>query len=61
MHNGSLATLEDMFDAKRLDDEYIPTGYKPTWLKTMAVPGHPFGLELTTADKRALIAYLKSL
>jgi hypothetical protein len=61
MHNGGLATLEDMFDAKRLENGYIPTGYKPTWLKTMAVPGHPFGLELNAADKSALIAYLKSL
>jgi hypothetical protein len=27
-HNGSVATLEDWFDPKRLDDDYVPTGHK---------------------------------
>jgi mono/diheme cytochrome c family protein len=44
-HNGSVATLEDWFDARRLD----------------TVKGHPFGLRLSPADKRALIAFLRTL
>jgi len=39
LHGGYLANLEDMFDPMRLDSNYIPTGYKPPWLKTMAVKG----------------------
>jgi len=61
LHNGSLANLEDMLDPRRLEPDYTPTGFKPIWLKQMAVPGHPFGLELNTVDKKALVSYLKSL
>jgi len=61
LHGGYLANLEDMFDPKRLDANYIPTGYKPPWLKTMAVKGHKFGLELNEKDKTALLAFLRSL
>jgi hypothetical protein len=27
-HNGSVATLEDWFDPRRLRDAYVPTGWK---------------------------------
>ena len=30
-------------------------------MKTYAVKGHPFGLNLSAEDKRALIAFLKTL
>jgi hypothetical protein len=60
-HNGSVATLEDWFDAKRLRDDYVPTGYKGYGRKTRAVKGHEFGLQLSAEDKRALIAFLKTL
>jgi hypothetical protein len=50
-----------LFDPKRLEPNYIPTGYKPAWLSHMAVPGHPFGMELNEKDKKALVAFLKSL
>ena len=61
-HNGSVATLEDWFDPKRLEDDYVPTGWKgPPGTKTRAVKGHPFGLDLAHDDKTALIAFLKSL
>lgn len=60
-HNGNLATLEEVLDPKRLEPEFAPTGYKPPYSKTMAVKGHPFGLDLSAADKKALIAFLKSL
>ena len=30
-------------------------------MKTRAIPGHPFGLNLPAEDKRALIAFLRTL
>lgn len=60
-HNGNLTKLEEVFDPKRLESDYVPSGYKPPYLKTMAVKGHPFGLTLSEEDKAALIAFLKTL
>ncbi len=60
-HNGSVATLEDWFDPKRLRDEYVPTGFVGFGVKSRAVKGHPFGLNLSAADRAALIAFLKTL
>jgi RoxA-like, cytochrome c-like len=60
-HNGSVATLEDWFDPRRLRDDYVPTGFVGHNRKTRAVKGHEFGLALATEDKRALIAFLKTL
>jgi hypothetical protein len=60
-HNGSIATLEDWFDPARLREDYVPTGFKGYGMKTRAVPGHRFGLQLNPADKAALIAFLKTL
>ena len=60
-HSGSVATLEDWFDPNRLKDDYVPTGFKGYGVKTRAVKGHEFGLQLSAEDKRALIAFLKAL
>jgi hypothetical protein len=60
-HNGSCATLEDWFDAHRLRDDYVPTGFKGYGVKTRAVKGHEFGLDLSVEDKKALIAFLRTL
>ena len=61
-HDGSCATLEDWFDPSRLRDDYVPTGYVgPLGVKTRAVTGHPFGLNLSQNDKRALVHFLKTL
>jgi hypothetical protein len=60
-HGGWCATLEDWFDPRRLRDDHVPTGFKGAGVKTRAVPGHPFGLDLGTDDRRALIAFLKTL
>jgi hypothetical protein len=60
-HNGSVATLEDRFDPNRLRDDYAPTGFKGFGVKTRAVKGHEFGLKLGAEDKRALIAFLRTL
>ena len=61
LHSGNLANLEDLFDPARLQDDYVPTGYKPYMVETMAVKGHEFGMELNEGDKQALVAFLKSL
>ncbi len=60
-HSGWCATLEDWFDPRRTRDDYVPTGFRPYGAKTFAVKGHPFGLDLSAEDKKALIAFLKAL
>ena len=60
-HNGSVATLEDWFDPRRLRDDYVPTGFVGFGVKQRAVKGHPFGLNLSENDRAALIAFLKTL
>lgn len=60
-HSGSVATLEDWFDARRLRDDYVPTGFKGHGVAARAVKGHQFGLGLSSMDKAALIAFLKTL
>jgi len=60
-HSGWCATLEDWFDPRRVRDDYVPTGWKPHDRQTFAVKGHTFGLALSSDDRRALIAFLKTL
>ncbi len=60
-HNGSVATLEDWFDPQRLSEDYLPRGFKGARVKVRAIKGHPFGLGLSAADRRALISFLKTL
>ena len=60
-HNGSVATLEDWFDQRRLRDDYVPTGFRGYGVKARAVKGHEFGLDLSTSDRKALVAFLKTL
>ena len=60
-HSGWCATLEDWFDPRRTRDDYVPPGFKPYGARTYAVKGHPFGLDLDEQDRRALIAFLKTL
>ncbi len=61
LHDGHLANLEDLFDSSRFSPAYTPTYFKPIGVKQMAVPGHPFGMELTKDEKTALVAFIKSL
>ncbi|MCC5938941.1 MAG: hypothetical protein JJU34_16810 [Lunatimonas sp.] len=61
LHDASLARLEDLFDPRRLEDDYVPTGFKPHDVETKAVLGHEFGLDLSESDQAALIAYLLTL
>jgi hypothetical protein len=60
-HNGSVATLEDWFDPRRLKDSYVPTGFRGYRVNVRPVKGHPFGLDLSQKDREALIAFLKTL
>lgn len=61
-HNGSVASLEDWFDSRRLQANYVPTGWKgPPGTRTRAVKGHGFGLDLSADDRKALIAFLRTL
>ena len=60
-HSGNVATLEDWLDKRRLEDDYVPTGFKPAFSKTMAIKGHEFGLDITKEEKTSLIAFLKTL
>ncbi len=60
-HNGSVLTLEDWFDHRRISDSYVPTGFVGAGMKTRAVKGHTFGLDLSEGERKALIAFLKTL
>jgi len=60
-HNGSAATLEDWFDPARLRADYVPTGFRGYDGRTRSIPGHRFGLDLSVDDRRALVAFLKTL
>ncbi|NML63870.1 hypothetical protein HHL22_01500 [Hymenobacter sp. RP-2-7] len=61
LHDGSLATLEDMLDPRRLDAGYVPTGFRGASGAPHAVRGHEFGLALPAPDRAALVAFLKIL
>jgi hypothetical protein len=60
-HSGWCSTLEDWFNPARARDDYVPTGFKPYGTKTFAVKGHEFGFDLSEEDRKALVAFLKTL
>lgn len=60
-HDGSVASLEEMFDAARLKPDHVPGGWKGPGVTQRAVPGHAFGLSLNVEEKSALLAFLRSL
>lgn len=57
-HGGQAATLEEWFDPARLDDDYVAKGFHTG---PGPIEGHEKGLDLSPDDKRALIAFLKTL
>ena len=61
LHDGSLASLEEMFDAARLNPGYEPKGWNPPGITRRAVPGHTFGLGLNPEESTALLAFLRGL
>ncbi|HEX6895751.1 MAG TPA: hypothetical protein VF146_10780 [Bryobacteraceae bacterium] len=60
-HDGSAASLEEMFDPARLEDTHVPGGWSPPGTKTRAIRGHEFGLKLDPAEKEQLVAFLRTL
>ena len=60
-HHGSVASLEDWFDPARLRADYVPTGYAGPDGRSRAVRGHEFGLTLSPEERKALIAFLRTL
>jgi hypothetical protein len=60
-HDGSVASLEEMFDPDRLNETHVPGGWRPLESPTRAIRGHEFGLRLAPADREALIAFLRTL
>jgi hypothetical protein len=61
LHDGSVTSLDEMFDPSRLGAEYEPKGWNPPGVTKRAVPGHTFGLALNADEKRDLLAFLRSL
>jgi Di-haem oxidoreductase, putative peroxidase len=61
LHDGSSASLEEMFDPDRLKQDHVPGGWTPLGTKTRAIPGHNFGLKLSGEERGQLIAFLRSL
>ena len=60
LHDGSLASLEEMFDPDRLKETHVAAGWNPG-VKTRAMIGHEFGLKLTPEEKKSLLAFLRTL
>ena len=57
-HAGQAETLEEWFDPGRLEDGYVPKGFH---LAPGPIEGHEKGLDLSPEDRKALIAFLKTL
>ena len=61
LHDGSLTSLEELFDPARLDAAFEPKGWNPPGVTMRAVPGHTFGMSLSPEEKAMLIAFLRDL
>jgi hypothetical protein len=61
LHDGSAASLEEMFDPDRLRDTHLPGGWRPLGTTNRAIPGHRFGLNLNPEERAQLIAFLRTL
>jgi hypothetical protein len=61
LHDGSAASLEEMFDPDRLKVTHVPGGWLPPGSTTRAIKGHEFGLNLKVDERDQLIAFLRTL
>lgn len=61
LHDGSVATLEEMFDPDRLKESHQPGGYRPPGTTNHAIRGHTFGLGMSARERKQLIAFLRTL
>jgi len=61
LHDGSAASLEELFDPGRLEEAYVPGGWLPPGQKARAIEGHTFELKLNPTEREQLIAFLRTL
>jgi hypothetical protein len=61
LHDGTVASLEEMFDPDRLRNTHVPGGWSPPGVKARAIKGHEFGLKVTALEREQLIAFLRTL
>jgi hypothetical protein len=61
LHDGSVASLEEMFDPDRLKETHKPGGWSQPGIETRAIKGHEFGLRLSAEERIELIAFLRTL
>jgi hypothetical protein len=61
LHDGSVTSLEEMFDPDRLKETHKPGGWSPPGTETRAIKGHKFGLRLPAEERVELIAFLRTL
>ena len=61
LHDGSVASLEELFDPDRLKPSHVPGGWIPLGEKTHAIIGHEFGVKLTPTERAELLAFLRTL
>jgi hypothetical protein len=61
LHDGSAATLEEMFDPDRVKETHRPGGWRLPDTSTRAIKGHEFGLHLEPSEREQLIAFLRTL
>jgi hypothetical protein len=61
LHDGSVASLEEMFDPDRLNETHVAGGWNPPGVKARAIPGHEFGLKLAVEEREQLLAFLRTL
>jgi len=60
LHDGSIGTLEELFNPDRLKPEFRSSNWNPH-TPSHAVKGHPFGLDFPAEDRVALVAFLGTL
>ena len=61
LHQGAVATLEEMFNPERVKDTHVPGGWRPFGTQSYAIKGHEFGLSLSQEEREQLIAFLRTL
>jgi hypothetical protein len=61
LHDGSVASLEEMFDPDRLSESHVPGGFTPPEKRQRGIKGHEFGLKLAPEERLQLIGFLRTL
>jgi len=56
LHDGTVPSVAALFEPARLTPSFKQRLHGPG-----AVPGHAFGLDLSSADRAALVSYLEAL